>query len=68
MRDVPYIGPIPQPGKWFLMTYCDCGHVRKDHVDDGPCANIWEWPGALVGCADRCKRFTPMNRSMGIVW
>lgn len=55
--------PLPQPREWFLMTYCDCGHVRKDHVDDGPCANIWEWPGVgLVGCHSRCQAMRRMPR------
>lgn len=50
------------PREWFLMTYCDCGHVRKDHVEDGPCANIWEWPGVgLIGCRSQCQAMTPLR-------
>jgi hypothetical protein len=43
---------LPEPRAHFLMTYChQCWHVRKDHVEDGPCAFVWQWPGVgLIGC------------------
>jgi hypothetical protein len=62
MTVIPFPTPLPQPREWFLMTYCDCGHARKDHIDDGPCAFIWEYRGALVGCQDRCERMRAMRR------
>lgn len=50
---------LPQPRRWFLMTYCgNCWHVRKDHLDDGPCTDIWELPGVgLISC--RCQAMVP---------
>ena len=55
---------LPEPRKHFLMTYCECGHVRQDHVDDGPCGFIWEWPGVgLISCS--CQAMERMRRLAG---
>lgn len=49
--------PLPQPAKWFRGLYCWCGHPRFEHVDDGPCADVWEWPGVgLVSCDCQAMR------------
>ncbi len=63
---IEHIEVLPSPSKWFGATHCfTCNHLRKEHVDDGPCVVIVDWtevmnllgnPAFLQGCS--CQQFT----------